>query len=278
MKNKILSICIAGNTNVGKSAFLNKLIGKDISIVNKKKNTTIESIIGIYTIKKTQIIFYDTPGLDNNKFNQNKNIKIHFWNSIILSDIILYFLDSSKKFVIDKNIIKKVNNENKKIIFVLNKIDLIKKSNLLPIINNLNNNYKIHDIFPISVKKEIGIQNLLNSLLKLAFIGDWHNFSNKITNKSDYFLSTEITRNSLLKFLNQEIPYKLKVENSKWIFVKKKEIVIHQNILINYIKYKKIILGKNGMMIKKIRQHSQKQLCNFFDKKVHLYLKVEIIK
>ena len=63
---------------------------------------------------------------------------------------------------------------------------------------------------------------------------------------------------------------RLKDENSKWIFVKKKEIVIHQNILINYIKYKKIILGKNGMMIKKIRQHSQKQLCNFFDKKVHL--------
>jgi len=109
MKDRIISSCIVGNTNAGKSTLINALVGKKISIVNKKRNTTQESIIGILNIKNTQIIIYDNPGLSIIKKNrsENKNIKNYFWNSVLLSDVILYIFDVAKSHTIDNDIIKK---------------------------------------------------------------------------------------------------------------------------------------------------------------------------
>ena len=116
MKDRIISSCIVGNTNAGKSTLINALVGKKISIVNKKRNTTQESIIGILNIKNTQIIIYDNPGLSIIKKNrsENKNIKNYFWNSVLLSDVILYIFDVAKSHTIDNDIIKKLSKEKKK--------------------------------------------------------------------------------------------------------------------------------------------------------------------
>ena len=102
--------------------------------------------------------------------------------------------------------------------------------------------------------------------------------SNKERSSPKNICEQKITRNSLLVNLSQEIPYSLKVITKKWKIIEKKRIVIHQSILISKKQYKKIILGKNGFMIKKIRIHSQKELLKFFNKQIHLYLEVILDK
>ena len=281
MKNKTISACLIGNTNSGKSTFLNLIVGENISIVNKKRNTTIDFVSGILNLNNIQIVFYDTPGLNNSKyiFSKNYKIKNNFWHSFELSKIILYFYDVSKKnLAINKDIIKETNNSDKILLIILNKIDLIKKNKLLPLINEIHKKYMTDIIFPISAKFNIGTESLLEYISSKASYGNWMYTKNEITNKSDEFISREITRNSLLRNLNCEIPYKLKVNNYKWKIVSKKEIVIYQEIIVNKKNYKKIIIGKSGKMVKKIREDSQKELKKIFNKIIHLYIKVIVTK
>ena len=169
MKSKILKISIVGRTNAGKSTLINKIIGEKISIQNKKINTTQEMIIGIKNIKNTQILFYDTPGsnfLKNSK-NQSKKLKKNLWNGIDESDLILYVIDShtlNMRFLYDQ--LDKIKEVNKKIFIIFNKIDLISKKKLLPIISEINNKCKIESYFTISAKNNIGIEELLTELIK----------------------------------------------------------------------------------------------------------------
>ena len=281
MKNRLLKIALIGNTNSGKSTFLNTVVGKKISITSKKQNTTIDSIVGILNLKELQIIFYDNPGLVfmKSKSNLNRILRKELWNSIDSSNVILYFLDCSKKTVkIDDILVKNFIHDNKVILIILNKIDLIPKINLMPQIDLINKKYQLQNIFPISSKNKTGISILLKNLKNYAFNDNWVYKKNKKTNKDDIFISNDITRESLLKFLNKEIPYSVKIENSKWKIIRKKNLVINQNIIVNKLVYRKIILGKNGQMIKKIRQYSQKRLSLYFSKDVHLYINIDYKK
>jgi len=281
MKNKVLYATLIGYTNSGKSTFLNSIVGKTISITNKKKNTTINSIVGVLNLDNVQLIINDTPGLglNANKSINNKILNTELWNSITIANYLLYVIDVSKKnIIIDDNIINKLKKDNKKIIIILNKIDLIKKVKLIPIIHDIAKKYKLSDIFPVSSKFNIGIENFLSNIKRYAILRKWLYNENENTDKNHLFITNEITRNSLLINLNHEIPYSLKVITKKWKIIEKKRIIIHQDILIPKKQYKKIILGKNGFMIKKIRIDSQKELLKFFNKKIHLYLKVILYK
>ena len=150
MKSKIIKISIVGRTNAGKSTLINKIIGEKISIQNKKINTTQELIIGIKNIKNTQILFYDTPGSNflKNSNNKSKKLKQNLWNGIDESDLILYMIDSNRlntRFLYDQ--IDKIKEVKKKIFIIFNKIDLISKKKLLPIISEINKKYKIESFF-----------------------------------------------------------------------------------------------------------------------------------
>ena len=277
MKSKILNICIIGNTNSGKSTFLNSIIGKEISISNKKRNTTIDSVIGIINDKNLQMIFHDTPGMifSKSEIPKKKEIKKNFWNSLLISDVILYFLDSTKNNIfLNSDILKQLKKNKKNIFIILNKIDLIEKNLILPLIYKIFNQYKFEDIYPISAKQKIGLNEIINNLKKLSIKGKWQYEKNQVTDKDNSFISEEITRNSLLRNLNNEIPYSVKIINYKWKLLRNNIIIINQNILINKLNYKKIIIGKNGTMIEKIRKFSEKKLTKVFQKKVFLHLKI----
>ena len=164
MKDKILKIAIVGRTNAGKSTLINSIVGEKISIQNKKINTTQDLIIGIRNIKKTQLLFYDTPGSNFLKsLNiQSKKLKTNLWNGIDESDLVLYLLDSkvfNLKFLFDQ--LDKLLEINKKIIIIFNKVDLIASKKLLPIISQVDKKYQIESFFMISAKKNIGIDDLL---------------------------------------------------------------------------------------------------------------------
>tara|TARA_Y100000590_G_C15655532_1_gene990451 strand:- start:164 stop:1009 length:846 start_codon:yes stop_codon:yes gene_type:complete len=281
MRNKILYATLIGYTNSGKSTILNSIVGKNVSITNKKKNTTIDSVVGVLNLENIQLIINDTPGLGfkKNKLLNSKNLNSNLWNAINITSNIFYVIDASKKnIIIEENIINQLKKDNKKIIIILNKIDLIKKSKLIPIIDNISKKYNLKDIFPISAKFNLGLDEFLLKIKKYAILKKWIYDKEINTDKDNLFISNEITRNSLLINLNQEIPYSLKVITKKWKNIGKNRIIIHQNILISKNKYKKIILGKSGLMIKKIRIHSQKELFNFFNKKINLFLRVILDK
>jgi GTP-binding protein Era len=277
MKNKILKISIVGRTNAGKSTLINKIVGEKISIQNKKINTTQETVIGIKNIEDTQILFYDTPGSNFLKTlnNQSKKLKKNLWNGIEESDIVLYIIDSSSinmSFIYDQ--LDKINETKKKIFLAFNKIDLIANKKLLPIISEIDKKYKIDSFFTLSAKKNIGINDLLSNLIKYAYLSKWIYFEDEITDKDDKFILSELLRETMLNYLHKEIPYNIKILTSHYKTLNNSDIKIKQKIIINEKRYKKIILGKRGIMIKKIREDCQRKIKNLLGKKIHLYLEL----
>ena len=277
MKNKILKIALVGRTNAGKSTLINRIVGEKISIQNKKINTTQLTIIGVKNIKKTQLIFYDTPGSNFLKSlnKQSKLLKINLWNGIDESDIIFYLIDSKTtniKFLFDQ--MYKLQEVNKKIIVIFNKIDLISNKLILPLISDLNKNFQIDSFFTISAIKNIGIQDLLDYIDKYSYISKWIYKADEITNKDDVFIVGELLRETMLKYLHKEIPYNVNIKTLNFKILKNNDIKIKQKIIINQPRYKKIILGKKGEMIKKIREDSQKKMSQILNAKIHLYLEI----
>ena len=277
MKTKKLRISLVGRTNAGKSTLINRIVGEKISIQNKKINTTQDTIIGIRNIKESQLLFYDTPGSNflKNLDSQSKKLKKNLWNGIDESDLILYLIDASSintKFLFEQ--LEKINETKKKIIVAFNKTDLILNKKLLPIITKISNQFKVESFFTISAKKNIGIDDILNFLKKYTYPSKWEYLNDEITNKDDKFFLSELLRETLLTYLHKEIPYNISIRTTNFKELSKSDIKIKQKILINEKRYKKIILGKKGSMIKKIREECQKKIKSVFKKKIHLYIEL----
>ena len=277
MTSKILKIALVGRTNAGKSTLINRIVGEKISIQNKKINTTQVTVIGIKNIRETQLIFYDTPGSNFLKSlnAQSKNLKINLWSGIDDSDIILYLIDSktaNSKFLFEQII--KLQEVKKKILIIFNKIDLISNKEILPLTSNLNKNFNIDSFFTISAKQNIGIENLLNYIDKFSYASNWLFKDDEITNKDDVFIVGELLRETMLTYLHKEIPYNVNIQTSNFKTLRNKDIKIKQKIIIKQPRYKKIILGKKGEMIKKIREDSQKKMSKIFNAKIHLYIEI----
>tara|TARA_A100001015_G_scaffold320253_1_gene445955 strand:+ start:1928 stop:2785 length:858 start_codon:yes stop_codon:yes gene_type:complete len=277
MIQKLLKISIIGKTNAGKSTLINNFVGEIISITNKKINTTEDLIIGIAIFKNIQLVFYDTPGLNNIKSINKKNIKMkqNLWNGLNETDLILYLIDITKyDFNEISSNINKLEEIKKPIIIVFNKNDLIEKKLILPKINELNKKFKLQNFFSISAKKILGLDVLKEYLQNKSYQSQWIYEKNEITNKDDIFITNECTRDVILNLIHKEIPYNIKITNKLFKFLKNGDLKIKQNIEIENQRYKKIILGKNGDKIKDIRIKSQSNISKILKTKVHLYIKI----
>ena len=277
MIQKLLKISIIGKTNAGKSTLINNLVGEIISITNKKINTTEDLIIGITIFKNIQLVFYDTPGLNNIKSIEKKNIKMkqNLWNGLNETDLILYLIDITKyDFNEISSNINKLEEIKKPIIIVFNKNDLIEKKLILPKINELNKKFKLQNFFSISAKKILGLDVLKEFLQNKSYQSQWIYEKNEITNKDDIFITNECTRDTILNLIHKEIPYNIKITNKLFKFLKNGDLKIKQNIEIQNQRYKKIILGKNGDKIKDIRIKSQLNISKILKTKVHLYINI----
>ena len=279
MKKKLIKVALVGKTNAGKSTLVNSFVGEKISIINKKINTTQDLILVILNIDTTQIIFYDTPGSNFLKTSNllQKKIKTHIWSAIDQVNLILYIIDSSKYNYQDiESDINKISEVNKSIILVFNKIDLIENEKILFYINELKKINFIESFFNISAKYNKGITNLSNYLRTKSITQEWLYKNDEITNKDDIFITNECTRNAILEFLHQEIPYNIKVRSLLFKYLKNHDLKIKQSIELQNERYKPIILGKKGNTIKRIRENSQNAIHKILNCKVHLYLQVNI--
>ncbi|QJC28581.1 GTPase Era [Enterobacteriaceae endosymbiont of Plateumaris consimilis] len=278
--NKIISfyfgrVLMLGRTNSGKSTLLNQLIGKKISITSHKINTTCFNISGIYNHKNYQIEYIDTPGLI-----ENNNI---IYNSLFSKnnfDAILLVLDQNKWNYIEEKIIKIINNIIIfiPIIIVINKIDKIyNKTILLSHINFIKKKIFFTDVVMISAKKKLYINDINHIIFKIL-PNKKHVFpKNYITNQSKKLIISEIIREYIIRYIHNELPYKLKIKIESFI-ENPKTLSKNINVLfyVKKLSQKKILIGKNANMIKFIINRSQNSIEKFFNKKVTLKIWIKL--
>ena len=269
------TISIIGKPNTGKSTLINALTGVKISAVSDKPNTTRNKILGVYNSENSQIIFLDTPGLQKSSKFLNRIMVQSSYQAIGESDIVLVLIDGSKKSTINtEDIASKI--VNKKPIIAINKIDLIKKSKILNIVNTLKDKFpNVESFIPISALEEEGLGVLIEELEKVLPVSDKLLPDDMTTDQTEKFYISEIIREKIFNTFYQEVPYRTAVVIED-VFDKKKLSTIQAYIIVENSHHKQIIIGKGGSMIKKIGIESRKDIENFLSCKVFLDLRVKI--
>ena len=271
-------VSIVGRPNVGKSTLLNTILERKLAITSNVSGTTRNIIQGIYNDDDSQIIFIDTPGIHKpvNKLGAVMNNQAY--HMIDEVDIILFLVDVTKKYGKgDEFVLSKIKELNKPILLLLNKVDLIDKKELFKIIDEYNNLYKFDEIIPISSIKNDNIDDLIKTIKKyLPREGQLYD-EDTITNISRDFYIAEVVREKLLRLTKDEVPHTVTCvtesfeENEKYIDIGVLIIVDRENL-------KKIIIGKNGQMLKKVGIYARSDIEEFLGKQVNLKTYVKVIE
>ncbi|MFA5602489.1 MAG: GTPase Era [Bacilli bacterium] len=269
---------IIGRPNVGKSTLLNSIIGKKIAIVSNKSQTTRNNIQGIYNDRETQIIFLDTPGIHKplNKLGRYLNKQAYI--SLNDIDVVLFMIDASEHLGKgDKFVLTKLKEITTPVILVLNKIDKLNKEEIIKKIEEYKDLYNFEEIIPISALNKDNINTLIKLIKKFLKDNTKYYHNNEITIQSSDFIISELIREKVLELTEEEIPHSIAciVEKIK----EKKDIVeINAVIVVERDSQKKIIIGKQGQMIKEIGIKARLDIEDFYNKKVYLELFVQVKK
>lgn len=269
-------VAVLGAPNAGKSTLVNRLVGAKVSIVSPKVQTTRSRIRGIVVDGDTQIILVDTPGIFKPSRRLDRAMVASAWTESEESDLRLLLVDAQKG--IDKNTRNIINNLEKnrqKTILVINKIDLIAKEKLLPLISSLNKPDLFTDTFLISASTGENVEDLKRFLVSKMPAGLWMFPGDQLSDLPNKLFAAEVTREKLFMALQQELPYSVAVETTQFK-EQKNGIRIEQTIYVERTGQKSIVLGKNGSMIKKVGEQSRKDLTRLFDTPVHLFLFVKV--
>ena len=271
-------VSLVGAPNAGKSTLINTIIGEKIAIVSHKSQTTRTSIKGIFLKQNTQIVFIDTPGIFKSKRFLDELMVNNAWKSLNDSDLVCLLYDVGIKKINSNTleIIKNLKNINRPIVLILNKIDLINKKDLLPLISEFQSLFKFEKIFMLSALKSKGIKDFLDWITKQMPVGPFLYPIEDITDTNLRYLASEILREKLLLNMHQEIPYNLIVSTETWKEKKDNNLEIHQNIFVSKTSHKAMILGKSGQNIKRIGILARKEMEKVFNKRIHLYTRVKI--
>lgn len=270
-------IAIIGRPNVGKSTFINAAMGYKVSIVTSKPQTTRHRILGVLSKKDHQIIFVDTPGIHKNSSKvMNRMMNRTASNVLNDADLIIFLSDALKWTDEDNEVIKKLEPINIPVISLINKIDkLHPKERLLENIAHMSERHSFEEIVPISAKKKDNIDLVLklipNFLPKSPPL-----FPQDVrTDKSDEFLISETIREKLTQLLHKELPYGLTVQ-IEYFLKEKNKLNIDAVIWVERESQKKIAIGKDGIVLKKVGRTSRLELSDRFKKPVHLKLWVKV--
>lgn len=267
---------IIGMPNVGKSTLLNAIAGQKIAIISEKPQTTRNRILAIYQSDDAQIAFTDTPGIHNPHNKLGEFMVRTATESMRDTDVVVFVVDASKG-IRDKEreIAKNIDKLGVPAVLVINKIDLIKKEDLLPMIADFSSINRFEDIIPLSAKAEDGVDTLISVIKTYLEEGPMYYDEDTVTDQPEKQIAAEIIREKMLWLLEEEVPHGIAIEITR-MREKPNICEIHATIYCERKTHKGIIIGKDGDMLKKIGTLARADIEKMLEKKVYLQLWVKI--
>lgn len=276
MKSGIVSI--VGRPNVGKSTLLNSLLDMHLAITSNKVGTTRNIIQGIYEDETSQIIFVDTPGISKPLDKLGSILNKKSYSSLDNVDLVLFLVDVSTGFGKgDEFVLNRIKEQDVPVFLILNKIDTIKKVKLLEIVTKLKDLHDFKEIIPISAKTEENKSELI-SVIKSYLTNEGKIMeTEEVTNISTKFYISEIVREKVLQLTEKEVPHSVSCLVEELI-EKEDKVIIRVLVIVDRDSLKKIIIGKQGAMIKEIGVLARHDLEEYFGKTVYLETFVKTLK
>ena len=283
-------VALVGRPNAGKSTLLNRILGHKVSIVSAKPQTTRNRIVGILNDERGQIAFLDTPGIHRPLHKLNVRMMDHVRSSLSEADVIALIVDATEpfgkgdQFVIDLLRQEKERNSEAKRFALLNKIDLLKKHKLLPLMEQYNGFGIFDEIIPISASTGEGIPELIEFLFKTVEPGEAIYPKEDYTTQPERFFAAEIVREKVLVHTSEELPYTTAVSVDRFeedeadpsTPLRTGLIKIYATIVVERDSQKAIVIGKQGSMIKRIGTEARVELESILGAKVFLDLHVAV--
>jgi len=274
-------VAIVGRPNVGKSTLLNRLIETKLSIVSDKPQTTRNRILGVRTTPEVQIVFLDTPGIHRPGYRLNQRMMEAVYSSIRDVDILIHMVDASEKYGKgEKYVLEMIKDSGKTAFLALNKVDIINKGKLLPVMEFYSSQNVYHEIIPISALDGTNTDLLLDRMTQHLPEGEQLYPEDTITDRNERFLVGELIREKVLASTRQELPYSTAVQIEEFEESRRAEsfVRITASIVVDKPTQKKIVIGRAGQMIKQIGIEARKDIETFLGvDKVYLALNVKVV-
>ena len=273
-------VAIIGRPNVGKSTLINALIGEKVTIVTSKPQTTVQNIIGILNDDDSQIILVDTPGLVSNKqiASQKKTYNRSVVDALASSDVIVMLSEANKWTKTDEQLLDQIKKQSLPSIHVVNKVDRFKdKTKILDFLKNHSYLDVFSDVIPVSAKYQKNLDSLLSVIKDHLPHNDLDYDEKSSTDQDLYFRISEALRERLMEHLKDELPYKFDcvIETME---DKGKVFLIEIAILVNKQAHKKIIIGKQGQLLKKIGSEARGEIEKILNRQVYLSTYIKVVK
>lgn len=268
---------IVGNPNVGKSTLMNQLVGEKLSIATFKAQTTRHRIMGIVNTEDAQIVFSDTPGVLKPNYKMQEMMLQFSESALADADVLLYVTDVVEDPEKNMDFLEKVSKMSIPVILLINKIDESDQKKLGDLVTKWHGLLPNAEILPISAKNKFGTDILLKRVYELLPESPAFFDKDQLTDKPAKFFVSEIIREKILRYYDKEIPYSVEVVVERF---KEDDRQIHINAVI-YVErssQKGIIIGHQGMALKKVSTEARKSLERFFDKKIFLETFVKVDK
>ena len=275
-------VSIIGRTNVGKSTLINSLVGEKVAIMANKTQTTRTAIRAIVNRKNSQIVFIDTPGIHKPKTKLGNTMIETAFGTISEVDVILFMVEATSDGIGkgDAKILEKLKETNKKVILIINKIDLVKKEQIAKLIDIYSKEYNFEAVIPISAIKNKEVETILDEIEKLLNAGPAYYDIDEYTDQTSRQLVEETIREKALKLLDDEVPHGIYVEVEKMKLSRTKTNERIYNIEATIIclrdSHKGLIIGKNGSMLKRIGTYAREDLEKMLDIKINLKTWVKV--
>lgn len=273
-------ITIIGRTNVGKSTLLNRILQQKVAIMSDKPQTTRNKIIGVYHGDHAQIVFIDTPGFHKPKYRLNELMIKTAIKTLEGVDAILYLVEPEETIGPgDRYIIDLLQSVKTPVILAINKIDLVQKEQLLPVIDAYARTFSFAEIIPISALGNENIEHAVETLLTYLPEGPQYYPEDMVTDQPERFLAAELIREKVLVSTREEIPYSIAVVIEQMKTREEGAIIdIDATIYVERSSQKGILIGKSGVMLKRIGTLARKEIEVLLGSKVFLTLWVKVRK
>jgi len=267
-------VAVIGAPNAGKSTLVNALVGQKVAIVSPKAQTTRARLMGIAIQEDTQILLVDTPGIFEPRRRLDRAMVAAAWTGAHDADLILLVIDASER--VRDEVLDGLEKREHPLLLVLNKIDLVKKPQLLALSADLMKRLEPDKVFMISATEGDGVPDLKQALTDVMPSGPWLYPEDEVSNATDRMVAAELTREQVVNQLHQELPYATAIETETWEDRPDCSTTIRQQILVERESQKAIVIGKGGRRLKAIGAAAREEIAQHLGRPVHLFLHVKV--